>query len=196
MRRIAVVTAVALVTVLGLGTPTTASPRPEAALRSAFNTWLNGGEAVTWSSLEHGSAAEAHSATTAWFADTLGIPGLPNSGIGAVRLSPVPGSPAGPFCDTDVFGMWIVDIWTKPELQAEPDFVWRLDGVMLENRRTPLKPAFDPGGEGADFFGGPVFWFSDGVPVYGSLEPGLHVLELEIPGIVTLANTVEVVTCG
>ena len=188
--------AVALAAVVGLGAPTTASPSPEAALRSAFNTWLNGGEAVTWSSFEHGSAAEAHSATTAWFADTLGIAGLPNSGIGAVRLSPIPGSPAGPFCDTDVFGMWIVDIWTKPLLQAEPEFVWQLDGVPLATERSPIKPAFDPEGTGAEFFGGKVFWFSDGIPVYGSLEPGLHVLEMEIPGFGTLSNTIEVVPCG
>lgn len=184
MRKLAFIATLALAAVAGIGAPATASPTPEAALRSAFNTWLNGGEAVTWSSMEHDSAAEVHSATTAWFAD-----------IGAVRLSPVPGATAGPYCDTNVFGIWIVDIWTKPLLQAEPDFVWRLDGVPLMNKRTPIKPAFDPDGTGAAYFGDTVYWFADGVPVHGSLEPGLHEIEMDIPGVVTLTNTIEVVSC-
>ena len=49
--------------------------------------------------------ADANPATTAWFADTLGTPGLPSSRIGPIRLSQVPGSPAEQCLDTVGFGI-------------------------------------------------------------------------------------------
>lgn len=123
---------------------------------------------------------------------------MPVYGIGAVRLSPVPGSPSGPFCDTDVFGMWVVAIDTRGFLAEFPDSRWYLDGVEFEATRTPLKPVFDPSGFFADFFGDTTWWFSDGVPVYGTLEAGTHDLTVEFNfpgGTDTLSNTVLVADC-
>jgi hypothetical protein len=198
MRKLVFAAVLALVAATGLTSGASAQPEPEGALKSAFNSFFTGGQAVGVATFEHGGAARFHSATNAYIADTFGDPGLPNYGIGAVRLSPVPGSPSGPFCNTHVFGMWVVDFDTRDFLAEFPDSRWYLDGVEVEATRTPLKPVFDPSGFFADFFGGTTWWFSDGVPVYGSIEAGTHDLTVEfafLGGTDTSSNTFTVADC-
>ena len=198
MRKLVFAAVIAMVAVSGSTFGASARPGPEGALNSAFNTFLNGGQAVGEATFEHGGAAWLHSATNAYIADTFGDPGLPNYGIGAVRLSPIPGSPSGPFCDTDVFGMWVVAFDSRDFVREFPDSMWYLDGEELAATRTAVKPIFDPSGFFADFVGDTAWWFSDGIPVYGTLDAGTHELKVEFAfpsGTDTFSNTIVVADC-
>lgn len=195
-RHIAVLVVLMVLLVAGVAPSASSAPSPNAALKTSFNTWGTGSQATGFATFERGGAAFFHTATNAAIFDTFNVPGEPNSGIGAVRLAPVPGWPSGPFCDSNVFGIWIVVFDTKETLQAWPDQFLYLDGVLLDSKQTPLKPWFDPSGFVADLVGGDPWWFSFGVPVYGELAPGDYVVSYETSdGSLSLSNQVEVVTC-
>ena len=194
MRRFAV--AVVMVTVLLVGVVPAASPAPspEAALTSGFNAWGTGGEA-TFEAIGRGGQGFFHAAVHAFRPDTMGFPNAPNYGIGAIRLSPSPAWFSGPFCDTNTFGIWVTVYGLRAELDPYPDQVMKLDGVVLDSIQTPLKRTVDPSGFYEETFGGPTWWFSFGVPVYGHLDPGSHDITWELSEGFSSTNTVGIVAC-
>lgn len=120
-------------------------------LNAAFHAFGSGGLAI----LNHSEIA-AHVASPE------------NSPEG--RLSPF--DDVSEICDELVVGTWV--IWFTDEgdtafLEAMTN-EFRLDGEVLELTRTPLKRFnVGPGADG--------WWFAEGVPVIGRLEPGDHELE-------------------
>lgn len=187
---VALITATLLVVSVA---PATSAPSPEGTLNSAFNTWFTGGEATTWATFERGGEAWFHAASSAFIFDTFDEPGFPNSGIGAVRLSPIPGWPAGPFCDSYTFGIWVVAFGSKAEMKAFPDQTLTLNGEVLASKQTPVKPIFDPDGFWAE--DGFESWFSFGVPVYGSLDAGTYDITWTLADGFSVTNTVEIASC-
>lgn len=194
MRRITFALLVVTMLVVGVAPAAVSAPSPQGALNSAFNTWFTGGEAVVVATFDRGGSAWFHSATNAFVFDTFDIAGEPNSGIGAVRLSPVPVSPSGPFCDSNTFGIWVVIFGSLDDLEPlVGNQVISLNGEPLEAKQTPIKPIFDPDGFFQDELDSDV-WFSFGVPVYGALDPGFHEIGYESDAFV-LSNTVEIQAC-
>jgi hypothetical protein len=194
MRRITFALLVVTMLVVGVAPAAVSAPSAQGTLNSAFNTWFTGGEAVGVATFERGGSAWFHSATSAFAFDTFDIPGEPNSGTGAIRLSPVPGWPSGPFCDSNTFGIWVVIFGSQDDLEALSDQVLSLNGEPLDAKQTPIKPIFDPEGYWEGEVGSDPLWFSFGVPVYGALDPGLYDIEWESGGSV-VSNTVEIVAC-
>jgi hypothetical protein len=183
MRKFAFAAVVALSSVAPVSSGASARPGPEGALNSAFNSFFNGAEAIGVVTFEHGGAGWFHAANNAYVADTF---------------SPLPGSPSGPFCDTDTFGMWAVIFDTRDFLGEFPDSRWYLNGEEFAATRTPVKTIVDPTGFWADFVGDRASWFSDGVAVYGTLEAGTYELTVEFPfpeGTDTFSNTIVVEEC-
>ena len=185
---------IALAMVVITVAPATSAPSPEGTLNSAFNTWFTGGEASAVATFDRGGQAWFHAAPSAFVFDTFDIPGEANSGIGAVRLSPVPGWPSGPFCDSYTFGIWVVAFGAKADMKAFPDQTITLNGEVLDSKQTPVKPIFDPDGFYADEFDADS-WFSFGVPVYGSLEAGTYDITWTLSDGFTLTNTVAIIAC-
>jgi hypothetical protein len=70
----------------------------------------------------------------------------------------------------------------------------RVERTRRLGRRVGWASA-DPSGFWADFLGGKGWWFSFGVPVYGSLEAGTYDVQYEFEGAIAFTNTVEVVEC-
>lgn len=192
MKRAAVVVLLALAMVFAVAPAAMPSASPEGALTSLFNTFLGGAEAQGIATFERGGQAAYHAAASSALNDTFD--GSSENG-GAIRLSPVPGWPAGPFCDNNIFGIWIVYFGAKADLQGEFDEAILLNGVELDSKYTPLKPIVDPLGDWRAFLGEKGWWFSFGVPVYGTLEPGFHEVAYAFDGEVVLSSIVEVAAC-
>ena len=194
MRRITFAFLLVTTLVVSAAPAAVSAPSPQGALNSAFNTWFTGGEAVAIATFDRGGSAWFHSATSAFVFDTFDIPGEPNSGIGAVRLSPVPGSPSGPFCDSNTFGIWVVAFGTRDFLEPlAGNQVLSLNGEPLDAKMTPFKPIFDPDGFYQDELDSDL-WLSFGVPVYGALDPGLYEIGYE-SDVFAVSNTIEVQAC-
>lgn len=74
-------------------------------------------------------------------------------------------------CDELVVGTWAIwfaDDDDKDALEAVTN-EFKLDGQPLELTRTPLKRFNNPEEKG--------WWFAVGVPVLGTLDPGMHEIE-------------------
>lgn len=171
----------ALAALLFLGSTVLAAASPEGALIAAFNTLGNAFDTLTW--LVPNDVASMHAA--------------PALGVFEYRINLW--NPDQVFCDNQVLGTWITWIFWGEELDG--DFIensWNeitLDGQPLELQRTALKRAWptfhDPE---FDF----KFWFySEGVPVLGTLEAGTHDLSFRssLPG-ADSDITFEVIPCG
>lgn len=76
-------------------------------------------------------------------------------------------------CDELVVGTWV--FWIDPSRDALDAVTnkFKLDGVPLDTVRTPLKRITQGAGKGQ-------WWFAEGVPVYGTLDEGLHEIEHSI----------------
>ena len=71
-------------------------------------------------------------------------------------------------CDQLVVGTWATFPYADREWLDTVTLEFKLDGAVLETVRTPNKRV-PPRGD---------WWFAEGVPVLGLLEPGLHEIEL------------------
>ena len=144
LRHIAVMVVLVLLLVAGVAPSASSAPSPEAALKSLFNTWATGAEATAVATFEHGSEAWFHTATNAAIFDTFDIPGEPNSGIGAVRLSPVPGWPSGPGTGRSRTGSRpaaVGNCRTRHRTGCSP-----ADGICGPRRGHPERRPASPGG--------------------------------------------------
>lgn len=137
-------------------------------LIASFHAGVGGGEAIN-----------AHSAV----ADAVASPQVNPEG----RLEPF-GDPEF-ICDQLVVGTWVfvfdpdravLDAWTNE---------FMLDGDVLDTVRTPLKRVAHGPAQG-------WWWFAEGVPVLGVLDPGLHDIEFSFDdgfgGVGTINTPVDV----
>ncbi len=119
-------------------------------LNASFHAGLSGGTAI-----------DAHSDV----ADGFASPQVNPEG----RLEPF--GVLEEVCDQLMVGTWVfvldddkalLDAWTNE---------FKLDGEVLDTVRTPLKRVAQGPGKGS-------WWFAEGAPVLGVLDPGSHVIEL------------------
>lgn len=158
-----------------------AEPSPEAALRSAFNTILNGADTVEWVAND---VAEVHAA--------------PVLGVNEHRISLF--NEGQVFCDDTVLGTWVTWIFGEYEwedrayIKASYSEI-TLDGEPLELERSGIKRAYPTiHVEGYEFFA-----YSQGVPVLGTLEAGTHTLSWVgylVDDTLYSDITFEVIHCG
>ena len=121
----------------------------EGELNASFHAGLSGGSAI-----------DVHSEVADAFASPQGNP--------EGRLEPFGGLEE--ICDQLLVGTWVFVL--DPD-QALPD-AWtnevKLDGEVLETVRTPNKRVAQGPAKGS-------WWFAEGVPVLGLLDPGSHLIE-------------------
>ena len=85
-------------------------------------------------------------------------------------------------CDELVVGTWVFVFDIEKDLLEGFTNEFKLDGELLDTTRTPLKRITDP-----EFRG---WWFAEGVPVLGTLDPGLHEIEWSFDDGFGFADTV------
>ena len=73
-------------------------------------------------------------------------------------------------CDELVVGTWVFVTDTDRATLAGAVNEFKLDGDVLDTVRTPLKRVAQGPSKG-------LWWFAEGVPMLGVLEPGLHDIE-------------------
>ena len=144
--------------VFSFASTASAEPSPQGALRAAFNTTLNGFDTIVWK--------------------------VPND-VAAQHAAPAIGrfnylinlfNEGQEFCDDTILGTWVT--WIFWEEGNDREYIEAsyneiiLDGQPLELERTPIKrawPTFHV--DDLEFWG-----YAQGVPVLGTLEPGIHTL--------------------
>jgi hypothetical protein len=148
MRRVLVILA-ALSLLMVVALAPAASAKGNGELMASFQAGLSGGSAIVFNS---------------GVSDSVASPQVNPEG----RLAPFGGTEF--ICDELVVGTWVfvldqdrdaLDAWTNE---------FKLDSVVLDTTRTPLKRVAK-----GDFKG--WWWFAEGVPVLGTLDPGLHEIE-------------------
>lgn len=180
-RRILISVGFALIAALLVVGTALADPSPEGALRSAFNTNMNGGDTVEW--WVPNDVAETHAAPVLGFYENR---------ISLFNEGQV-------FCDDTVLGTWVRWIfWGEDEDRAYAEASYNeitLDGEPLELERSALKRAYPTlHYEDYKFYG-----YSQGVPVLGTLEPGTHTLSWVgylVDDTLYSDITFEVIHCG
>jgi len=167
MRKVGPFVAVmSLIAVVGVAPATGNDGRGE--LVASFHAGFSGGAAILFQSSAHPSVASPQ----------MNSPG---------RLEPF--GAAELVCDQLVVGTWyflvdpdraVLDAWTSE---------FKLDGETLELERTPNKRVALGPQKG-------WWWFAEGVPVLGVLDPGLHEIEWTADdgssGPFTITTSVEV----
>lgn len=150
MRKRTLVTVIAAVAMLWAALPASAD-RGAGELNASFHAFGSGGLAI-----------DALSEVAA----NVASPQLSPEG----RIAPF-GEPRS-VCDELLLGTWI--IWFTDD--GDKEFLnnttneFKLDGEVLELTRTPIKRFnIGPGADG--------WWFAEGVPVLGTLDPGVHEIE-------------------
>jgi hypothetical protein len=173
MRRALVLLVVLALMAIGLALPAATAASPQGALKAAFNAGFSGGNGAFYAEYMHGGMGGTNSAPNAIWVDD-----------GAIRI--VPGFFDQVYCTPDtVFGVWWFIYGDASYRQALADTEMRLwiDGEELEVESTPIKRFVDPQGVfSIDEDGNPVedpteWWGSIGVPVYGTLSVGDHIVE-------------------
>lgn len=153
MRKTFVLAFVALLLALGALAPATADTGV-GKLRKAFNAGLSGGSAVlqhnpVWDFYFGGAFAEGR---LQYYVDEQFI------------------------CDQQVVGVWIRAVAEHRSDLEGATIEWRLDGDVLEAIRTPIKRVAQEN----PLTGSEIsWWFAEGVPVLGTLDPGIYDLELD-----------------
>ena len=167
-RLVPVVAAMALIASLSISS-VSAAASPKAVLRSAFQAYWTGQNAVGYASFGHGAQAFFHAANTG----TLLEEGAARIGLADPQEH----------CSSNLFGIWIVNADTKANLLSTTyDMSFGPAGgtlAPLAFETTAVKRVVDPQG----FWGfgdDPVWWQSVGIPVYGSLEPGVYTFHVVI----------------
>ena len=167
MRRWILVVTTALFAAALFAAPTAIADSGAGELGASFNAGLSGGIAI-----------DIHSE----IADQVASPQVNPEG----RLEPFGGTEY--VCDEQVVGTWVfildddralLDAWTNE---------FKLDGEVLDTVRTPIKRYGDSRLDS--------WWFAEGVPVLGVLDPGLHTIEWTFDdgfgGFGTILTSVEV----
>lgn len=158
---------------IGLALPAATAASPQGALKAAFNAGFSGGNGAFYAESEHGGMGGVNSAPNAIWVDD-----------GAIRI--IPGFFDQVYCTPDtVFGIWwflLADDTLKESIAGTELQLW-IDGEELEVKSTPIKRYVDPQGvfnldEDGNPYPDPLEWWgSIGLPVYGTLELGDHVIE-------------------
>lgn len=152
-RRNLIVVVLVVLAVLVAASMAWAAPSPEGALRAAFQAGVTGGGVIRFQVPNHQAELVA--------APVVGLD---------YRITPFSDQE---LCTGTVYGTWVSWAFTAAERAAgDPDLLSNeldLDGVPLNVERTPLHALRPPLG--------PNEWcLSEGIPVLGTLEPGLHFL--------------------
>ena len=173
MRRTFVLLVVLALMAIGLVLPAATAASPQGALKAAFNAALSGGNGAYYAEYMHGGMGGINAAPNAIFVDD-----------GAIRI--IPGFFDQVYCTPDtVFGIWWI-LFGSDEYRrylAETEMRIWIDGEELPVKATPIKRFVDPQGVfNLDDDGNPVedpieWWGSIGLPVYGMLDIGDHVVE-------------------
>lgn len=173
MRRTFVLLVVLALMAIGLALPAATAASPQGALKAAFNAGFSGGNGAAYAEYMHGGMGGINAAPNAIWVDD-----------GAARL--IPGFFDQVYCTPDtVFGVWWFLIGSAEIRQDLADTEMRLwvDGEELPVKSTPIKRFVDPQSVfNLDEDGNPVedpieWWGSIGMPVYGTLAIGDHVVE-------------------
>jgi hypothetical protein len=173
MRRTFVLLVVLALMAIGLALPAATAASPQGALKAAFNAGFSGGNGAGYAEYIHGGMDGTNAAPNAIWVDD-----------GAARL--IPGRWDQVYCTPDtVFGVWWFLIGEAEYRQYLEDTEMQLwvDGEDLPVKSTPVKRFVDPQGVfNLDEDGNPVedpieWWGSIGMPVYGTLAIGDHVVE-------------------
>jgi len=186
-RLFAAVASTALIASLSISTASAAAT-PDGVLRASFQAYFSGGDGAAYTTWGRDAQAWFHAANT----------GTVFLGQGAVRIGLAPDQE---YCSSNVFGIWVVI--ADPDKAALLSSTDALSFGPSGGTLTPLpfetttpRRAVDPQGF---FWGGdPVWWQSVGVPVYGSLAPGVytfHVVLDSIYGHEVFDPTVTIVSC-
>jgi hypothetical protein len=173
-RLFAAVASTALIASLSMS-PVSAVATPDSVLRVSFQAYWSGGDGASYATWGREAQAWFHAANTGT--------GL---GQGAVRIGLAPDQE---YCSSNVFGIWVVI--ADPDKAALLSSTYALSFGPFGGTLTPLpfettmpRRAVDP--QGFWWGGDPIWWQSVGVPVYGSLAPGVytfHVVHLRPRGI-------------
>lgn len=144
MKRRRIITALAAFTLLWAAVPASAD-QGVGELNASFHAAGNGGLAI-----------DVHSEVAAGVASPQLSPEGRIAPFGEDRL----------ICDELVAGTWVIWFGDDKDAVASVTNEFTLDGEILELTRTPLKRFNDPEEKG--------WWFAEGVPVLGTLDPGTH----------------------
>jgi hypothetical protein len=143
----------------------------ERSFRASFESYWSGGMGASYATWMRGGEGWFYAAST-------GI----DLEAGAARIGLAPDQE---HCSSNVFGIWV--LVTDPDKAALADTTWEmafgpaggaLTPLVLE--RTSLKRNVDQ--QGVWWGGDPFWWQSVGVPVYGSLAPGVYGLHVVMDG--------------